>query len=301
MATALAVSPYYLPLDDPRELASEARRHAERAIALDGTNSEAHAALGMVYLVFDRDWTKAAATLSRAVELNGNDVTGVNLYGDYLYTIGDYTSAIQYEGRAVEIDPLSAANRHDLALVLSFLGRLVDAVATEEQAVRISPEFRNGWSSLIRMLVDQGEIERARELLQQQATLLGPALTNWLDAFIAIESGDETEARRYAERVRQEVAEARLSPTKGAFLFARLRDDVVASELVQQAVQSGDPILVSPLYFFLPEDFPGMPKLHEALDRPELTALYDLRRLNAEAGRGRNPGAAMPDSPASQT
>jgi TolB-like protein/Tfp pilus assembly protein PilF len=298
-ATALAVSPYYFRLDEPRAVASRARMHAERAIALDATNSEAHAALGMVYLVFDRDWSRAAATLARAVELNGNDVTGVNLYGDYLYTIGDFAAAIEYEGRAVEIDPLSAANRHELALVLRFLGRSTEALATEEQSVRISPEFRNGWSSLIRMLAEEGEVERARELLAQRAALLGPVSTRWLQAVLALEAGDLPEARRLAAEVGQDVIEARQSPTHAAFLYARLGDDAAASELLEQAARSGDPILASPLYFFLPEDFPGMPGLKQALDRPELIALYDLRRVHAESGRGRSrsPGTHSPRDP----
>jgi TolB-like protein/Tfp pilus assembly protein PilF len=295
IATALAVSPYYLRIDEPRAVAARARIHAERAIAIDATNSEAHAALGMIYLVFDRDWPRAAATLARAVELNGNDVTGVNLYGDYLYTIGDYTSAIEYEGRAVELDPLSAVHRHELALVLRLAGRTADALATEEQSVRISPEFRNGWSSLIRMLAEDGETERAREQLARREALLGPASTRWLQAIIALETGDVSEARRLAALVRQDVTEAHQSPTHAAFLYARLGDDAAASELLQQAVQSGDPILVSPLYFFLPEDFPGMPRLEQALDRPELAALYDLRRVQAASGRGRRHGAEPGD------
>jgi len=287
LATALAVSPYYVRLDEPRTVAARAREHAERAIAGDPTNSEAYGALGLVYMAFDRDWTKAADTLARAVELNGNDVASVNFYGDYLYMIGDFASALEYEGRAAELDPLSAFNRHELALVLFLLGRTAEALAAEEQAIRISPEFGNAWSTLIRMLVEDGQLDRARTLLAQRASLLGARTSRWLQAFLDQAAGDTAVARELAQQERRDALETNESLTHAAYLCARLGEDAAATELLERAVSVGDPILVSPLYFFLPEDFPGMPGVKQALDRPELAALYDLRRIRTGYGRGR--------------
>jgi hypothetical protein len=41
------------------------------------------------------------------------------------------------------------------------------------------------------------------------------------------------------------------------------------------------------MYFFLPEDWHNLSKLQEALNKPGLTELYDLRRRHVAAGTGR--------------
>lgn len=72
-----------------------------------------------------------------------------------------------------------------------------------------------------------------------------------------------------------------------AFLFALAGDDANASSYVQRAFGTNDPILISPMYFFLPEDWNGLRRLQEALDRPGLRELYDLRRRYIVDGTGR--------------
>jgi len=41
------------------------------------------------------------------------------------------------------------------------------------------------------------------------------------------------------------------------------------------------------MHFFLPEDWPDLPEIQSALDKPELNALFALRRSFIEAGTGR--------------
>jgi hypothetical protein len=72
-----------------------------------------------------------------------------------------------------------------------------------------------------------------------------------------------------------------------AFLYASMGADQQAADLIASAHQRGDPILTSPLYFFLPEDWPGLPKVQRALAQPDMAELFNLRRANAAAGKGR--------------
>ena len=117
LAITLAVTPYYRGVESLQELAEQATVAAQKAISLDEKNSEAFSALGYISLGFDRDWSAAADSLARAVELHPNDAVSANFYGDYLYTIGDYRQAEVYEKRAAELEPLSAATQHEQALV----------------------------------------------------------------------------------------------------------------------------------------------------------------------------------------
>lgn len=291
LAMALVISPYYTRVDDPQALSREVRDAAQRAIDLDAGNGEAHVVLGTALVIFERDWSQAAEMLQRAVALQPNDATIANLYGDYLYVIGDFESALRYEALAAEMDPLLASNQHEMALVLNFLGRFDEAVERERVAVRLSPEFGNAWSALARMLLESGLDTEVSQLLEQHRDVLSHRAALRLEARLLINRGDPDGARELIESSLSGDIPQEGSLTHEAFLFALLGDDARAAELVSLSYEGRDPILVSPLYFFLPEDWPGMPQLQASLVRGELVALFDLRRQHIAAGRGRAASA----------
>lgn len=293
LAMALVVSPYYMRIDDPLALAREVRDAAQTAIDLDADNGEAHAVLGTALVIFERDWSLAAEKLQRAVALQPNDATIANLYGDYLYVIGDFQSALRYETLAAELEPLLASNQHEVALVLDFLGRFEEAVERERLVVRLSPEFANAWSALARMLLEAGQEAEASRVLENREVVLGDRAALRLKARLLMMRGDPEAARALIEGSVSGDARQQASLTHEAFLFALLGDDARATELVVLSYQRRDPILVSPLYFFLPEDWPGMPRLQAALERGELVELFDLRRRHIAAGRGRAAPATV--------
>ena len=288
LAMALVVSPYYSPVSDALELYAEVRAAAQVAIELDANNGEAHAVLGTAVMIFDRDWDAAAELLHRAVTLHPHDATIVNLYGDYHYIVGDYVSALHYEGLAAELEPLSAHNQHELALVLDFLGRHEEAIQREELAIRLSPEFGNARATLVRMLISAGRLEEARQMLADHEQALGPVHALLASVLLLAAEGDRQGARRKADETLRTLGDGLGFPTPRAFLYARLGEDATAAGLVDQAYLGRDPILVSPLYFFLPEDWPDMPLLQRSLSQGELVPLFELRRRFAAQGRGRS-------------
>jgi len=287
LATTLVVSPYYLPVESPAQLAESARRAAMRAIDIDPENAEAWSALGTVQMIFERDWQAAQETFARAVALRPNDAGTANLYGDYLYNVGDYVGALEYESLAAALDPLAAVNQHEVAIVYELLGRMDEALAQERLAIEVDPEFRNAWSTLARYYLETGRFDELRGLMDEHRDALGEHFITLLQSHLALAEGDALAARGLADRVLADTRTQSLPLTPVAHLFAKLGDDAQAAELVSEAHAAGDPILVSPLYFFLPEDWPQLPQLQEALAQSDLEALYELRRGNIEAGRGR--------------
>ena len=287
LATTLAVMPYYRGIEDPRALAEEAKAFARRAIDLDKNNSEAYAALGVVLLFFERDWQDAADAFTRAVEIHPNDAGNNNFYGDYLYAIGDFQGAGIYEKRAAELEPLSAASQHELALVYSFLGRWDEAIALERRAVELDPEFRNAWTALARMLLESGLGEELAVFLDTHGQDIGERHTRWIRCRLSIANGEPEQAAAYAGELLAITVKEDQSLVPVAFLYASMSADQQAADLIATAHQRGDPILTSPLYFFLPEDWPGLPKVQQALEQPDMADLFKLRRANAAAGKGR--------------
>lgn len=287
LAKTFAISPYYNPLASAEELADSARRSAGRAIELDSTNSEAYAVLGFVRLIFDRDWNGATEMVKRSVDLGPNNAGNLNLYGDYLYTIGDYGSAVKYEGLAAELEPLSALHQHELALVLEFLGRLEEAVTQEKLAVQLDPDFANAWWGLGKMFLTSGRLDDLDELLATNSNRMTASGTAHLRFLLAIERGEtEMVSQRGTEFIASMIKSGG-SLVKIAYVHALLANDEKAADVFEQAYAANDPLITSPQYLFLPEDWPDMPLLQAAMEKPDLRALYDLRRAHIADGSGR--------------
>ena len=294
LATTLAVSPWYGPIPDPERTANLAREAAQRAIALDAGNAEAWAALGTVSMTFERNWKEAETALKRAVELNPRDAGNANLYGDYLYITGDYTAAEQWEGLAAELEPLSAAHQHELALVYGMTGRLEQAIEYEQRAISLSPEFGNAWGALTRLYGMTGDFDAINELVNDPRENLRAETKAILAIYLHHVRDNHAEMEVLVDELVAQAREGAVTPVVVARLLATIGDEPGAVELVIQAQRSADPVLISPLYFFLPEDWSHMPDLEAALRQPNLSELHDLRRANIAAGRGRRE--ALSDS-----
>jgi TolB-like protein len=296
LATTIAVSPWYGPLPDPGATAKRAREAAQRALALDESNSEAWAALGTVAMTFDRRWKEAGVALQRAIELNPRDAGNANLYGDYFYVTGDYKSAEKWEGLAAELEPLSAGHQHEVALVYSLTGRMEDAIAAELRAVSLSPEYRNGWGSLARFYAATGDVQAVEDLMASPDARLGAQSTLMLGVELNVLRGDPETARANADELLAMLQDGDASPVVVARAYAMLGDEQQAVELLIEAQQLADPLLISPIFFFLPEDWSAMPDLEAVLSQPDLAELHNLRRANIAAGRGRILSEANPAS-----
>ncbi len=90
-----------------KESFPKAKAAALKAVELDGSLAEAHAALGFVLFYGDWDWAAAEKELKRAIELNPGYVTSHHWYAEYLNAMGRHSQAIAEIKRAQELDPLS--------------------------------------------------------------------------------------------------------------------------------------------------------------------------------------------------
>ena len=89
-----------------KEAMSQAAAAANKAVQLDDSIAEAHAALGYVAL-FAWEWQKAERELRRALELNPSLPQAHLYYGQYLSAQGQFGDALVEHQRALELDPIS--------------------------------------------------------------------------------------------------------------------------------------------------------------------------------------------------
>ena len=116
---------------------------------------------------------------------------------------------------------------------------------------------------------------------------MGERSTLWMQTRIQLAAGNPEAALLEAGKLLHLTREKGQSQVRVAMLYALLKEDTTAAGLLEKAHAESDPILISPLYFFLPEDWPGLPMVQQALDKPDLVELYNLRRANISAGKGR--------------
>lgn len=130
---------------DRRELALGARAAAERALALDGELADAHAALGLVRLLVDWDFSRAEESLRRALALDPRLADGHQAYSWLLSAGGRHPEAVAHARTAQELDPASVQRRGDLAWALAYAGRTGEALAVVEAALAQDPGYFRGY------------------------------------------------------------------------------------------------------------------------------------------------------------
>jgi serine/threonine protein kinase/tetratricopeptide (TPR) repeat protein len=84
----------------------KAKAAAQKALELDDTLAEAHAALAYAEF-FDWDWLNVEREFKRAIELNPNNALSHRRYGETLQARARFSEALAEGTRAQELDPLS--------------------------------------------------------------------------------------------------------------------------------------------------------------------------------------------------
>jgi tetratricopeptide (TPR) repeat protein len=169
---------YGAKLGDERAARAKGRVFAEQALAIDENNSLAIAVSALSRL-YDRiegtgeeDYAKIFAGLERALALDPRDSNALNWLGIASSFVGNHAKAVEIFKRCVEVDPLIAACRSNLAMAYLSIGRL-DAASTvvdaslDAGAISVSP-------GMLPTLVD---LKRRDAFLFQAVN--SPALRGW--------------------------------------------------------------------------------------------------------------------------
>jgi eukaryotic-like serine/threonine-protein kinase len=125
----------YLP---PSESLPKAKAAAMKALKLDDTLAEAHAALAYAEF-FDWDWPSAEREFKRAIELNPNSALSHDRYAECLKTRLRFSESMAEAQRAQELDPLSPEIASQLGNVYLYTRRYDDAIAQYRKALDLYP------------------------------------------------------------------------------------------------------------------------------------------------------------------
>ena len=155
-----------------------AQQNAQRAIALDEGDAQAHAVIGLVRLV-SRQHDAAIQTLERAIELNPNLANAHASLGLALAFCGQSDSAVAAVKLAMRLsprDPLHVFWFNTLSLAAFVAGRYGEAAEWAEKTVQVNAEYAGGYRILAASYGQLGEAGQARDALKRLLQL-SPGMT----------------------------------------------------------------------------------------------------------------------------
>jgi TolB-like protein/DNA-binding winged helix-turn-helix (wHTH) protein/Flp pilus assembly protein TadD len=128
-------------LRPPKEVFPKAKQAALKAIEIDGTLAEPHAALGITMMVYDRDWASAEREFRRSVSLNPNYGQGHQWYALSLAAAGRMAEAIAEAKRAQQAEPLSLAVNANVGWVMFLAHDYDQAIEQSSKVIEMDAGF----------------------------------------------------------------------------------------------------------------------------------------------------------------
>ena len=147
---------------------ARARAYAERALALDASSAEAHAALGIAE---DQQGGRASAQAEyrRALSLNPSYAPAHQWYGIALLMQGKTENAYRELERAAQLDPFSVATAAWLSDAAYLSRRYQTAVTYAQQTLDLSPQRSDAYWSMGLAYEAMGDYQNADKSYQRFA------------------------------------------------------------------------------------------------------------------------------------
>jgi len=172
LAEAYILLPGYAG-QDPQAAYTSARTAAARALELDNTLAEAHAALAVVLSEYDWNFAEAERGFRRAIELNPNYATAHHWYAEFLMAMGRMPEALTEIRRAQELDPLSLIINSMHGLVLGLNGQYDAAIEQLKRTLEMDPNFARTHIFLAGIYQELGRYEDAASEFYKVSILFG--------------------------------------------------------------------------------------------------------------------------------
>jgi eukaryotic-like serine/threonine-protein kinase len=123
----------------PSETLPKAKAAAMKALELDKTLGEAHAALAYAEWFYDWDWSTAQREFKAAIELSPSSAISHQRYAECLFTKTRFDEGIDEMKRAQELDPISTYSLGGLAHVYLLMRRYDESIPHFQKALDLYP------------------------------------------------------------------------------------------------------------------------------------------------------------------
>jgi DNA-binding winged helix-turn-helix (wHTH) protein/TolB-like protein/Flp pilus assembly protein TadD len=234
-----------------------------KALELDDSLAEAHAAAGFIRFRFEWDFAGAEREYRRALELDPDYSEAHQWYAFQLLARGRRAEADREIARALELDPASLGNNAARELYLYFSRRYEESLAQCRKTLEMEPEFAPTHYVLALDYEQLGRYEEAEAELRHAST--PAALSHVLAA-----AGKKDEARAALAQLQEYVGRGEGVPADVALAYLGLGERERALDWYERAADARS---LRPAWLLLD------PRLDPLRDSPRFAAL--LKRLGA--------------------
>ena len=243
----------------PTDTLTKAKAAAQRAVDLDESLSEAHAALGMTIFWGDWDWRQAEDQFKQALKLDPNSANAHLFYAHLLSNLGRHSEALAEIKLARQLDPLFPFAGALEGQFLAFAGRPDEALERLRDTSEREPNFWMPHLIASGILIDKGMYAEAIESARV-ARKLAPAQTVSVafECIALTRLGRVDEVRDALDELHKLSKERFVPPFHFALIYAALDDKDKAFEWLERGFAQRDPkmtfLKVQPKLNSLPSD-----------------------------------------------
>ena len=235
--TYFILSNIYLP---PKEAMPRSRAYAMKAVEIDDSIGEAHAALASVKTFYDWEWEEGERAFKQAIDLNPGYAPVHNQYGVHLVYLKRFEEAQSEMDRARELDPLSPYVHVGTVWPVLFARKYDQAIERLHRIIALNPEFANahinlGWAYAWKGMNEEAiaAFDKAKSLenIWQNLSALGYAYAK---------AGRMDEARKVLAELRERARREHVSEYGLAMVYAGLGEKDRAIDELQKAYDARD-------------------------------------------------------------
>ncbi|MGE5230523.1 MAG: protein kinase domain-containing protein, partial [Deltaproteobacteria bacterium] len=161
--------------DHADSVSENARRAADRALALAPDRAESYSALGYLRANIDLDLRRATEQFEHARRLAPHDTDVLSLLGSLLSATGRTDEAVARYAEAARLDPRSTLVARRYAVVLLNLRRFSEAESVATAGLRLAPDNVDLVSELAAARIAQGDAAGARAVIHEALQHMQPA------------------------------------------------------------------------------------------------------------------------------
>jgi tetratricopeptide (TPR) repeat protein len=222
----------------PREVMPKAKAAAMKALELNETLPEGHAALGNVMMFYDYDWQGAERELKRAIELRPSYAEAHAVYGRLLSATKRFDEAKAQILEARKLDPISPFLAAVAAATFYNLRDYDNAVAQGREAVKLDPDLWLANAFLGLALQKKGDLDGAIKVLEHARTVNdSPTILEMLGGVYA-EAGRTGDARKIVDVMIQRNSRNYVCPYEIATTLVALQEKEAALQWLKKSIEA---------------------------------------------------------------
>jgi TolB-like protein/Tfp pilus assembly protein PilF len=221
----------------------KAKAAALKALEIEEESGLAHAALAIVKMLFEWDWSGAGREFARALEIAPNSSYCRMCHGLWLIAMGRYKDGLAEMTMAADLEPLSSFISHQLAFAYWAAGYEHKGIEEYLRTIDLNPSFAEPYGQLALIYARKGMHERSLHSAEKFMALCGRRITGRaLLARVHAISGKREQAVTLVKELEKEVPS--YGSTGLALVYGALGEAEATLEWLQKAYEERAVFLV---------------------------------------------------------